>query len=81
MPDKIRIGLIFGGRSVEHEVSVITAYQALKALNRLKYEPVPIYIARDNVWYIGQKLSDISFLRNEHPSMQQLTRVFPSPDR
>jgi D-alanine-D-alanine ligase len=80
MTAKTRIGLIFGGRSVEHEVSVITAYQALNALNRQKYEPIPIYIARDNVWYVGQKLTDISFFRTERPSMQQLTRVFPSPD-
>ncbi|NQU06332.1 MAG: D-alanine--D-alanine ligase [Calditrichaeota bacterium] len=80
MKDKIKIGMIFGGRSVEHEVSVITAYQALKALNRQKYEPIPIYVARDNVWYIGQKLTDISFFRTEHPSMQQLTKVFPCPD-
>lgn len=80
MSDKINVGLIFGGRSVEHEVSIITAYQAFEALDKSRYLVTPVYLARDNVWYIGKLLDDISFFRAEHPSLQQLTRVFPAPD-
>ena len=79
MPD-INLGLIFGGRSVEHEVSIITAYQALGALDKRKYRVTPVYLARDNVWYIGSGLEDISFFRVEQPQIGKLTRVLPCPD-
>ena len=45
---KIRVGVFFGGKSVEHEVSVISAMQAIAALDQEKYEAVPIYITKDN---------------------------------
>ncbi len=56
---KIRLGVIFGGRSVEHEVSIITAIQAINKIDLLKYEVVPIYIAKDGRWYTGKMLLDI----------------------
>ncbi|NQT34838.1 D-alanine--D-alanine ligase [bacterium] len=80
MPERINVGVIFGGRSVEHEVSVITAYQAIEALDRQKYHVTPVYMARDNVWYIGKELKDISFFRQDHPPLKNLTRVLPGPD-
>ena len=42
---KIKLGVFFGGRSVEHEVSIITAIQAINKIDEVKYEVVPIYIA------------------------------------
>ncbi len=80
MPTKPQLGIIFGGRSVEHEVSILTGYQAIEAVDRSKYNLTPVYIARDNVWYIGDKLADVSFFRQEHPPLNQLIRVFPAPD-
>ncbi len=56
---KIRLGVIFGGRSVEHEVSIITAIQAINKIDLAKYEVVPIYIAKDGRWYTGRMLLDI----------------------
>lgn len=56
---KIRVGVIFGGESVEHEVSIITAVQAMENFDYDKYEVVPIYIAKDRVWYTGELLKDI----------------------
>ena len=56
---KIRLGVIFGGRSVEHEVSIITAIQAINKIDLVKYEVVPIYIAKDGRWYTGKMLLDI----------------------
>ncbi len=43
---KYKIGVIFGGKSVEHEVSIISANQVMNAVDKTKYEVVPIYIAK-----------------------------------
>lgn len=56
---KIRVGVIFGGESVEHEVSIITAVQAMEYIDQDKYEIVPIYISKDRTWYTGKMLMDI----------------------
>ena len=56
---KIRLGVIFGGRSVEHEVSIITAIQAINKIDLIKYEVVPIYISKEGIWYTGRMLLDI----------------------
>lgn len=56
---KIRVGVIYGGESVEHEVSIISAMQAMNKLDLEKYEVVPIYITKDREWYIGEMLKDI----------------------
>ncbi len=56
---KIRLGVIFGGKSVEHEVSIITAIQAINKIDLVKYEVVPIYITKDGRWYTGKMLLDI----------------------
>ena len=56
---RIRVGVIFGGESVEHEVSIITAIQAMNKMDEEKYEIVPIYITKDGEWYTGDMLKDI----------------------
>ena len=56
---KIKLGVLFGGISVEHEVSIITAIQAIKNIDKNKYEIIPIYIAKDGKWYTGNMLTDI----------------------
>ncbi|MBQ6283147.1 MAG: D-alanine--D-alanine ligase [Bacilli bacterium] len=56
---KLRVGVIFGGESVEHEVSIISAVQAMKSLDEEKYEIIPIYIGKDREWYTGRLLKDI----------------------
>ena len=56
---KIRVGVIFGGESVEHEVSIISAIQAMNKMDTEKYEIVPIYITKDRKWYTGEMLKDI----------------------
>lgn len=56
---KIKVGVIFGGESVEHEVSVISAMQAMNKIDQEKYEVVPIYITKDREWYTGAMLKDI----------------------
>ena len=56
---RIRVGVIFGGESVEHEVSIISAMQAMNKLDLEKYEVVPIYITKDREWYTGEMLKEI----------------------
>ena len=56
---RIKVGVIFGGESVEHEVSIISAMQAINKLDLEKYEVVPIYITKDREWYTGDMLKDI----------------------
>src|SRR5487761_1716441 len=55
----LRVGMIFGGRSVEHEVSVLTAHQAIAALPRDTYTPVPVYITKTGQWFTGEALLDL----------------------
>lgn len=61
---KIKVGVIFGGESVEHEVSIISAMQAINKLDMEKYEVVPIYITKDREWYTGEMLKDIEFYQD-----------------
>lgn len=56
---KIKVGVIFGGDSVEHEVSIISALQAMENINEEKYEIVPIYISKDRHFYTGACLRDM----------------------
>src|SRR5262249_6390069 len=51
--DKLRIGIVFGGRSGEHEVSLASAASVLAAIDQGRYEVVPMGIARDGHWLVG----------------------------
>ena len=50
MPAKIRVGVIFGGRSAEHQVSLVSAGSVIKALDKTKYEIIPIGITPEGKW-------------------------------
>ncbi len=50
---KLRVGILFGGRSGEHEVSLLSAASVLQAIDRSKYEVVPIGITKDGRWVTG----------------------------
>ena len=53
-----KIGVIFGGLSVEHEVSVITGMQVIENIDKTKYEVIPIYVSKDGKWLTGSSLMD-----------------------
>lgn len=72
---KIKVGVFFGGKSVEHEVSVITMNQAINSLNPDKYEIVPIYIAKDGVMYTGDDLLDLYSFKNMDVLLKRCYRV------
>lgn len=73
---KIRVGVFFGGKSVEHEVSVISGLQAYNAFDKDKYEPIAIYITKDNELYTGEAVSDIANYKNIPNLLKKSTRVF-----
>lgn len=56
---KIKVGVIFGGETVEHEVSIISAIQAMNKMDQEKYDIIPIYITKNREWYTGEMLRDI----------------------
>lgn len=65
MPSRgLRVGVAFGGRSVEHDVSIITGLQAVEALSA-RHQPLPIYIDRSGLWHAGDELRDLSKYRAE----------------
>ena len=55
----IKVGVFFGGDSVEHEVSIISALQAMENIDEEKYEIIPIYISKDRHFYTGNALRDM----------------------
>lgn len=61
---RLNIGVIFGGKSVEHEISIISAIEAMSHIDENKYKVVPIYIDKDNVWYTGMHLKSILHYRD-----------------
>jgi D-alanine-D-alanine ligase len=63
---KQTVAVIFGSRSVEHDVSVVSAQQVIRALDPAKYEVVPIYITREGNWLTGPLLTDIKTFQNDN---------------
>ena len=73
---KIKVGVFFGGKSTEHEISCISANQVIHALNSDKYEVLPIYISKDNEFFVGEKLFDLAnyskFLNNPNEHLEKV---------
>ena len=61
---KNRVAVIFGSRSVEHEVSVVTAAQVFSSIDKGKYEVIPVYIDKQGGWWSGSKLADLNSFKN-----------------
>lgn len=78
---KTTVGVIFGGRSVEHDVSIVTAQQIMQAFDTERYEVVAVYITRDGKWYSGEPFKNIeNFKENEIISYEGVEEVLLSPD-
>lgn len=72
---KTRVAMMFGGKSVEHEVSVISGIQAIMSMDTDKYEVIPVYISKNNEMYIGDKIGDIESYKNMKELIAQSQRV------
>lgn len=73
---KTNIGVFFGGCSTEHEISVISALQAINAIDRSKYDVTPIYITKQGQWYIGEALLDVENYRNPKLLLEKCKKVY-----
>lgn len=65
----MKVGVLFGGRSVEHEVSIISALQACQFFDREKYDILPIYMTKENTFYIGEEIGKIESYRDGIPAL------------
>lgn len=76
---KLNLAVLFGSRTAEHDVSIVSALQLLENVDRQKYNAFPVYISRTGEWFIGDELKDIKFYRNFNPNAKSLTRVYLPP--
>lgn len=74
---KKQIGVIFGSRSCEREVSIISAIQLMRHADPEKYDIIPVYIDEHGIWYTGEKLKDINSYKPFRPDSPGIIRVFP----
>jgi D-alanine-D-alanine ligase len=72
---KKNLAVLFGGRSVEHEISVITALQLMNVIDVTQYEIIPVYIAQTGRWYVGDNLLAKSFYRRLPNSLTEAQEV------
>lgn len=61
---KLQLGILFGGASVEHEISILSALQAMNHLDNTRYEIIPIYAAKDHQLYHSPLLKEIDSFRD-----------------
>lgn len=76
----LNVAFIYGGKSVEHEVSVLTALQCFNALNDEKYEGMLVYLTKNNDFYIGEVLSDLTNYENESELLSKCKKVYLKRD-
>lgn len=76
---KTTVAVVFGGRSVEHDVSIVTGHQIMQAFDRERYDVVPVYISRDGRWFTGEALRDIKNFEDEIISYKGVESAIISP--
>ena len=72
---KLNIAVFFGGESVEHEVSIISAHQAIEALDKNKYNVIPVYVSKERKLYVSDLLKDMSNYKDLKHLISQCTQV------
>ena len=72
---KLNIAVFFGGESVEHEVSIISAHQAIEALDKNKYNVISVYVSKERKLYVSDLLKDMSNYKDLKHLISQCTQV------
>ncbi len=72
---KLKLAVLFGGKSVEHEISIISAIQAIHSLDREKYDILPVYITKNNEFYTGDAAFEISEYENIPELLKKLQKI------
>ena len=75
---RLNVAVIFGGRSVEHEISVISANQCINALDKNKYNVIPIYISKHGKWYTGNDLLKLENYRDSEKLLAEVQKIVVS---
>lgn len=73
---KIKLAIVFGGKSPEHEISVISALQTAHAADTNKYEIIPIYITKKGVWYTGAPLLSLENYKQTETLLAQCEKIW-----
>lgn len=76
---KTNIGVFFGGRSTEHEISVISANQAINAIDKTKYNVIPVYVTKEGRWFTGDALLDLKNYRDMKAIEKMAEEVYMRP--
>ncbi len=76
---KKSLAVIFGGRTAEHDISIITGHQLMENADKVKYDIHPVYISRTGEWYTGEALRDIKLFENFDPKRKDIVAAHISP--
>ena len=76
-----KVGVIFGGVTCEHDVSIVTGLQLIENMNKSKYEVIPIYIHSDGEWYTGKELLDITLYKDFDEKKSTLKKGIILPNK
>lgn len=79
MTNKTTIAVFFGGKSVEHEISVLSAMQAIAAFDENKYEIIPIYLTKEGTWHTGDALLEVDNFKNVKQLLSLCEEVYITP--
>ena len=72
---KLQLAVLFGGKSTEHEISIISAIQAIGSINRDKYDVIPVYITKNNDFYVGEDVDKIEEYTHIPELLKKSTQV------
>lgn len=76
-----KVGVIFGGVSCEHDVSIVTGLQLIENIDQSKYEVIPIYIHSDGEWYVGKELLNYPLYRDFEAKKASLKKGVILPNK
>lgn len=76
-----KVGVVFGGVTCEHDVSIVTGVQLIENINKEKYEVIPIYIHTDGEWYIGNELLNMAIYKEFDEKKSKLKKGFIMPNK
>lgn len=72
---KKNIAVLFGGKSSEHDISVLTGFQVVNNLDKNKYRIFPIYITQQNEWFLIKKIEDVNKIKNKISKNKFLRKI------
>lgn len=75
------LGVIFGGVTCEHDVSIVTGLQLIENVNKQKYKVIPIYIHSNGEWYTGDKLLDASIYKDFQAHLAEVNEAMIPPTK